>query len=296
MATLKYSPKQYEEAVKANFSYSAAYREMTGSNSGSGMTFFKKQVVSLNIDTSHFNVKDARLNSYRKNGTRKILSHKDILVVNRLNGRREASKKLRKAMIEYGFVYECASCGNNGEWMGKEIRLEIDHINNNNVDNSPHNLRFLCPNCHSLEANSETWAKTWANGMGVAETKDKECPICGTNISRRSSRCWGCSNKPGSNPFGYPESESLCSDCGITVSRRAIRCKSCSNKNRSQTRIHWVSDERLGEMVWEKPLIVLASELGVSDNAIRKRCKNRGINLPSGGYWIRSENKRKKEQ
>jgi ssDNA-binding Zn-finger/Zn-ribbon topoisomerase 1 len=35
------------------------------------------------------------------------------------------------------------------EWNGKSIVLEIDHIDGNSENNSPENLRFICPNCHS---------------------------------------------------------------------------------------------------------------------------------------------------
>ena len=42
----------------------------------------------------------------------------------------------------------CKACGLN-EWQGKELTLELDHENGINNDNRLHNLRFLCPNCHS---------------------------------------------------------------------------------------------------------------------------------------------------
>lgn len=45
--------------------------------------------------------------------------------------------------------YKCLHCGIT-EWNGVEITLELDHINGNNRDNRLENLRFLCPNCHSL--------------------------------------------------------------------------------------------------------------------------------------------------
>jgi hypothetical protein len=35
------------------------------------------------------------------------------------------------------------------DWNGKELQLILDHINGNSRDNSPTNLRYLCPNCES---------------------------------------------------------------------------------------------------------------------------------------------------
>jgi len=43
---------------------------------------------------------------------------------------------------------KCLICGLS-EWLGKEIGLEIDHINGIHSDDSKDNLRILCPNCHS---------------------------------------------------------------------------------------------------------------------------------------------------
>ena len=34
-------------------------------------------------------------------------------------------------------------------WNGGAIKPHVDHKNGVNTDNSPNNLRFLCPNCHS---------------------------------------------------------------------------------------------------------------------------------------------------
>lgn len=56
---------------------------------------------------------------------------------------------LRKTIINEKLIpYKCAICGIT-EWQGKNISLELDHINGENNDNRLENLRFLCPNCHS---------------------------------------------------------------------------------------------------------------------------------------------------
>ena len=34
-------------------------------------------------------------------------------------------------------------------WLGKTLPLILDHVSGNNLDNSPKNLRYVCPNCDS---------------------------------------------------------------------------------------------------------------------------------------------------
>ena len=42
----------------------------------------------------------------------------------------------------------CSVCGLN-LWNGKEIRLEVEHIDGDSSNNCPSNLCLICPNCHS---------------------------------------------------------------------------------------------------------------------------------------------------
>jgi protein-arginine kinase activator protein McsA len=35
------------------------------------------------------------------------------------------------------------------EWMGRQIPIELDHIDGNPQNNSKENLRLICPNCHA---------------------------------------------------------------------------------------------------------------------------------------------------
>lgn len=58
-------------------------------------------------------------------------------------------------------------------WRGKEITLELDHIDGDNKNNSRNNLVALCPNCHSQ---TPTWrGRNKKNQGGVAKkVSDKD--------------------------------------------------------------------------------------------------------------------------
>lgn len=49
----------------------------------------------------------------------------------------------------------------------------------------------------------------------------------------------------------------------------------------------WPSDEDLKKLVWSKPMMHAAAELGVSDVALKKRCVKLGIPLPKRGHWLK---------
>jgi hypothetical protein len=57
----------------------------------------------------------------------------------------------------------------------------------------------------------------------------------------------------------------------------------------------WPTDAQLKKLVWAKPLSRLALDLNVSDSAIRKRCKQHGIELPKNGHWQREFQRAKSE-
>ena len=60
------------------------------------------------------------------------------------------SKHVRRYLIERDGE-KCSLCGwcEVNPYTGK-IPVEVDHIDGNWQNNSPDNLRLLCPNCHSL--------------------------------------------------------------------------------------------------------------------------------------------------
>lgn len=60
---------------------------------------------------------------------------------------------IRSRIIKENLIpYECGECGIS-EWNGKQLSLHLDHIDGNRWNHKIKNLRFLCPNCHSLTYN-----------------------------------------------------------------------------------------------------------------------------------------------
>lgn len=48
--------------------------------------------------------------------------------------------------------FRCVECGQDSNWNGKTLTLQLDHIDGNNNNNKPSNIRTLCPNCHTQTA------------------------------------------------------------------------------------------------------------------------------------------------
>ena len=77
------------------------------------------------------------------------------------------SSLLRYKLIRDGIKQpKCEKCGNT-HWLGEEISLELHHRDGDKFNNALVNLQILCPNCHSMEPNS--------NGKG--KKKIKRAPV-----------------------------------------------------------------------------------------------------------------------
>lgn len=64
-----------------------------------------------------------------------------------------------------------------------------------------------------------------------------------------------------------------------------LRGTSVQPKRGRTTNPLWPSAEDLRRMVWERPVMHLARDIGVSDSAVKKHCRRAGVQTPPRGYW-----------
>lgn len=108
---------------------------------------FKKWMKFHGIDKDqYFKTKAKPLKKIKNNTDLKAVAKEDILCFNSNYSRKEADKIIRKENL---ISYKCRGCGNEGQWCGKSITLQLEHKNGDSTDHRIENLEYLCPNCHS---------------------------------------------------------------------------------------------------------------------------------------------------
>ena len=126
------------------------------------------------------------------------------------------------------------------------------------VVNDPSNLVPFCPNCH------------WEFDRGLFKVDD--IPL----TNRKSIPCCFCSC-----PIYRSDSE---------VETGKLFCSDQCSENFRVKRT-WPKKEVLKNLVFECPIVLLAKQLGVSDTAVKKRCRKLGIHTPKRGYWAKYRSK-----
>jgi 5-methylcytosine-specific restriction endonuclease McrA len=221
-------PKEIlSEITKNSSSIAEVIRKCEMISSGASYKILKSRLDEEKINYSHI-----RLGSNKgKKFIRKKIPLDKILVENSEYSRSHLKKRL---ISDLSWKEECFICKNKGEWQGKKLNLQLDHINGNSKDNKIENLRFLCPNCHSQ---TETFA-------GKINLKNK-CEICSKRISTRKTKyCMSCYAKNIAPKVGIKQ-------------RKA---------NRPSVKI-------LNKEIKEFGYKATGKKYGVSDNAIRKWIK-----------------------
>ena len=119
--------------------------------------------------------------NYNSVGFRKKYKNEEVFIENSTYPRDKIKKRIIKQKL---IVYKCNDCGNNGNWNGKKLSLQLEHKNGINNDNRIENLCFLCPNCH-----------TQTNTYSGKKNKKKHYCECGNIKRKESMMCINCKNE-----------------------------------------------------------------------------------------------------
>jgi hypothetical protein len=153
-------------AVREATSYADVMRALKLDVNDTNHRRIRRRVAELGLDTSHFtrrpwgSVQTSRPKPMREK----------VLVVLPTGSARPNRARLHAALQDSGIPYQCATCGNPGQWLGQPITLQIDHINGDWLDNRIENLRYLCPNRHALTA-------TWCRQKAGRHTEHPASPV-----------------------------------------------------------------------------------------------------------------------
>ena len=108
-----------------------------------------KAASALGLHFNTFKKYALEYNCYKPNQAGRGIKKDIKLRIHKIEDYATRASVRKRIMKENLLPYECNEC-KISEWNSKKLSLHLDHINGINGDNRIENLRFLCPNCHSL--------------------------------------------------------------------------------------------------------------------------------------------------
>jgi len=232
------SKNELLDVIEKSSSYSQVLRFFGLRVAGSNLRTLKNVMLKYNIPSTEL---DQRRSAFMKESTRLnmnlMYSTRTFDDVKKCNFSTIRNFILKNKLLEY--KCQIPECGNEGFRFGKPLTLELDHIDGDRFNNELHNLRFLCPSCHSQ---TETFA-------GKARYK------------KVIKRC----------------------ECGKVLSKDNLsgKCSQCASKSRVVKLKFEVTKVELETLLAQHSLTKIGEMFGVSDNAIRRRCRKLEIDFKS---------------
>lgn len=194
ICSMSYRPKYNQEflvpIVLNSFSVSEVLRKLGLKPTGSNHRHITEAINSFGISKDHFLLGGDVTGRLLKRPWQEIL----------VFGKKIASIRLRRAMLESGIPELCSECNLKTVWRDRRLTLQIDHIDGDVLNNSKDNLRFLCPNCHSQ-------TDTYCRRKSTAKVR---CLGCEKLIKRcKTGKCHECYSKYRPLKVVIPDREDL---------------------------------------------------------------------------------------
>lgn len=224
----------------------------------------RKIIEKYNLSTAHFGTIQVPATSNSRNQYT-ALSDEEYFANETHRANHNTIKRLLYRKLK---EYKCEVCGIS-EWNGNPLKLQLHHINGNHNDNRIENLQILCPNCHTQTDN-----------------------FCGKNKNNNTNVKFLISRK-----IKEYATKNYCKICGKEITGEGK--KYCSHKCAQLGSVQWnVDTEQLLEDFKEiRSFRGVGEKYGVTDNAVKKRCKKLGIYeeirkyiTPRGRYITKKNN------
>lgn len=185
------------------------------------------------------------------------------------DSKRQGESILKRLISGNYKEYKCENCGIS-EWNGKPLKLQVHHINGDHYDNRIENLQLLCPNCHTQ---TDTYARNniaKTNGFKITDRVDEilngsESSFKPKDIEKIKERI-------------LPQKEKkYCQICGKEVLGDGEKYCSHECAEKASRRFEATSNQLIEDFKELKSFTAVGRKYGVSDNAIKKRCKKLGV-------------------
>lgn len=189
------------------------------------------------------------------------------------NTRTIGSYKLKVRLLKSGLMkHTCNRC--HGEkWENEPIPLELHHIDGQKRNNTLTNLQLLCPNCHVFTNNYRGKNKIRTK-KNIKLVTDEELMNSIKESYNRSEALVKLNLRASGGNYDR---------INRILNTNQLKFKEAQVTNiiykEYKTRINWPDKDILIEKAKKQSILSIARELGVSDNAIRKRLKKLGIQV-----------------
>jgi len=142
---MKYTKEILENAVMNSLSINDVLTFLELKHAGGTHSHISKKIKLFNIDITHFLGKSKLGRIANKHSVTSFTEE-----VLKKDGKAWKSSHIKPMLFKFNLKDNiCEECCLEPFWNGKEIKLQLDHIDGDTLNNELENLRILCPNCHS---------------------------------------------------------------------------------------------------------------------------------------------------